>query len=313
MPGEKSYGFHEGSRSEYLAQYAFASWGTAVVIPQQEDHGLDLHCTLMERVGRRFLAKSPYTLQVKSEMKPVIFEGKEAVRWLIEHPLPLFLCVVDKGSGRLSVYNTLARFQVFSVGRWPDRLSIIPQPRNPGQDGQCISWPGTYDLSLDQPILEFTVAEALDEVFWKNLLEVFEHWIEVENDNLTRVRTRHLSCRVPDRYKTNEWCPTGWQTDSLGHATNEQFHETADRVQDSLEWLADQLLRKDDLEGAAKAALLSRHLFPSRIGGLLHHVENALNRRLGSDSYVYAGVDHLAKTVRNALRGECNDRVSDSR
>src|SRR4051794_34702011 len=82
MPGEKPFGCHEGSRSEYLAQYAFASWGTAVVIPQQEDHGLDLHCTLMEQVGRRFLAKCPYTVQVKSELKPVVFDGKDAVRWV---------------------------------------------------------------------------------------------------------------------------------------------------------------------------------------------------------------------------------------
>ena len=52
MPASVAYGFHEGSRSEYLAQYVFASWGTAVAIPHQEDHGIDLNCTLMELVGR---------------------------------------------------------------------------------------------------------------------------------------------------------------------------------------------------------------------------------------------------------------------
>src|SRR6516165_9818600 len=96
MPGATAYGFHEGSRSEYLAQYAFASWGTAVAIPHQEDHGIDLTCTLMERVRNRYLAQSPYTVQVKSNFEPVVFEGADTVRWLIEHPLPLFLCVVDK-------------------------------------------------------------------------------------------------------------------------------------------------------------------------------------------------------------------------
>ena len=42
---------HEGSRSEYLAQCVFASFGAAVAIPHQEDSGIDLHCTLTERVG----------------------------------------------------------------------------------------------------------------------------------------------------------------------------------------------------------------------------------------------------------------------
>lgn len=184
--------------------------------PQQADHGLDLHCTLMEQVGKRLIAKWPYTIQVKSEMKPVVFDGKDAVRWVIEHPLPLFLCIVNKASARLSVYHTLARFHAWSLGEWPDRLAMIPAPAIPGQEGRCISWPGSYDLSLDQPILDFSVNEMLDEVFWKNAREVFERWIEVENDNLTRVRTRLFSCRVPDPYKTNEWSLRGLGHDCAG-------------------------------------------------------------------------------------------------
>jgi hypothetical protein len=303
MPGEKRYGFHEGSRSEYLAQYAFASWGTAVVIPQQEDHGLDLHCTLMERVGGRFLAKSPYTVQVKSEMKPVVFEGKEAVRWVIEHPLPLFLCVVDKASGRLSIYHTLARFHAWCLGQWPDRLSMMPVPAVPGQIGRCTQWPGSYDLSLDQPILDFTVNQMLDDGFWQKAREVFEFWIEVENDNLTRVRTRLLTCRVPDPYKTNDTWAGGWGTLSLSFPNDEQFDQTTTRLREPLEWVGEQLLRKGDLDGAGKAALLHRHLFPKEHGGLLHRVQDALNKRLRRDSYVYAGVDHLAELVQKALAG----------
>jgi hypothetical protein len=303
MPGEKPFGFHEGSRSEYLAQYAFASWGTAVVIPQQEDHGLDLHCTLMEKVGRRFLAKCPYTVQVKSELKPVLFEGKEAVRWVIEHPLPLFLCIVDKASARLSVYHTLVRFHAWSLGQWPDRLAMIPDSVIPSKEGKCISWPGSYELSLDQPILDFSVNEMLDEVFWQKAREVFEHWIEVENDNLTRVRTRLLSCRVPDQYKTNEKWMTGWVTISLRFPNKEQVEQTTARLMEPVEWVGEQLLRNGDLAGAAKAALLHRHLFPEAHGGLFYQVQHELNSRLGRNNYVYAGVDHLAEVIQKTLKG----------
>src|SRR5262245_11645504 len=114
--GSIAANLHEGSRSEYLAQFVFSSWGTAVAVPHQEDHGLDLFCTLVERVGKRAWARSPYTVQVKSEMKPWVFEGIESVRWLVEHPLPLFLCVVVKQCATLRVYHTAPRFFAWSLG-----------------------------------------------------------------------------------------------------------------------------------------------------------------------------------------------------
>lgn len=301
MPGSTPYGFHEGSRSEYLAQYAFASWGTAVVVPQQEDHGLDLHCTLMQQVGRRWMAKYPFTVQVKSEMKAVLFDGKEAVRWVIEHPLPLFLCIVDKASARMSVYNTLARFHAWSLGQLPDRLSMIPHRATPGQEGRCSQWTGSHDLSLDQPILDFSINEMLDKVFWKKAREVFEHWVEVDNDNITRVRNRLLACRVPNAYKTNDTWIGGWVEISLAYPDEEQFDQTTAGLRESVAWVADQLHRNGDVDGAAKAALFHRHLFPDDHGGLLHRVQLALNGRLGREGYAYAGVDFLGAVIQNAL------------
>ena len=138
--------FHEGSRSEYLAQFVFSSWGTAVAVPHQEDHGLDLFCTLMETIGKRAWARSPYTVQVKSEMKPWVFEGKESVKWLVEHPLPLFFCVVDKHSSTLRVYHTAPRFFVWSLGDLPEKLTMLPTAET---DGRCTQWPGSYELSYE--------------------------------------------------------------------------------------------------------------------------------------------------------------------
>jgi hypothetical protein len=276
-----------------LAQYAFASWGTAVVIPQQEDHGLDLHCTLMEQIGGRLLAKCPYTVQVKSEMKAVVFEGKDAVRWVIEHPLPLFLCIVNKATTHIT----------WSLGQWPDRLAMIPQPAIPGQQGRCAQWPDSYDLSLDQPILEFSIIEMLDESFWANERKVFEHWLEVENENLTRVRTRLPTCRVPGAYKTNDTWVGGWKTLSLNFPNEEQFNQTTAGLNESLAWVGEQLLRKGDLDGAARAALLHRHLFSEDDSWLFQSVQAELNSRFGKDGYVYAGVDHLAEVVDQALKG----------
>jgi hypothetical protein len=301
MPGAVPYGFHEGSRSEYLAQYVFGSWGTAVAIPHQEDHGIDLTCTLMEQVGKRYLAKWPYTVQVKSNMDPVVFEGQEAVRWVIEHPLPLFLCVVDKASAHLSVYHTLPRFYAWSLGEWPERLEMVPAPFCPGQDGRGPQWGGSDSYSLDQPILDFTITQMLDNDFWSQARRVFDFWVKLENDNLTRVRTNLLKCRIPGSYRTNEDWVGSWVELWLLFPNDEQFGQAASRLREPLEWVGEQLSRKGDLGGAAKAALLHRHLYPEDRGTPLFGVQQELNLRLGRKGYVYAGVDYLGQVVGAAL------------
>src|SRR5215510_4078379 len=60
----------EGARSEYLAQYVFSRFGTSLPVLRQEDHGLDLHCTLSERKGRRAWPVAYYSVQVKSTNRP---------------------------------------------------------------------------------------------------------------------------------------------------------------------------------------------------------------------------------------------------
>jgi hypothetical protein len=304
MPGATAYGLHEGSRSEYLAQYVFASWGTAVAIPHQEDHGIDLTCTLMERVGKRFLARLPYTVQVKSTFDPLVFEGEEEVRWVIEHPLPLFLCVVDKPSARLSIYQTLPRFYAWSLGELPERLELVPEKPSPGKVGCCFNQTVCYFFTLSQPILDFTVNQMLDNDFWAKTRQVLEHWIKLENANLTRIRVDLLKCRLPVSYDTNEGTRGSWG-ELTRHAPNdqEQFERTAAYMGESLEWVGEHLRQKGDMRGAARVALLHRHLFDEEHRGLTF-TQQALNELLGKNVYGYAGVDHLGSVLDDALGGQ---------
>jgi hypothetical protein len=73
MTGSIAANLHEGSRSEYLAQYVFSSFGTAIPVPHQEDSGLDIYCTLLEPQGKRAWPRAYYSVQVKSTMKPWVF------------------------------------------------------------------------------------------------------------------------------------------------------------------------------------------------------------------------------------------------
>jgi len=108
MTGSLAIGWHEGSRSEYLAQFVFSSFGTAIPVPHQEDTGIDLYCTLLEQDGKRAWPRAYYSVQVKSTMDPWVFNSPESVRWIIEHPLPVFLCIVQKSEATILVYHTCA-------------------------------------------------------------------------------------------------------------------------------------------------------------------------------------------------------------
>src|SRR5262249_21157630 len=118
--------FHEGSSSEYLAQYVFSSFGTAVPVPHQEDTGLDIYCTLLERDGPQAWPRAYYSVQVKSTIEPWVFDNQNSVRWLIEHPLPIFLCIVRKADARILIYHTTPRFAAWILPLHRDRLELIP-------------------------------------------------------------------------------------------------------------------------------------------------------------------------------------------
>ena len=100
-PGSLPINFRGGNRSEYLAQFVFSAFGTAIPVPHQEDTGLDIYCTLLQQEGRRAWPRAYYSVQVKSTMDPWEFNGRNSVRWFIEHPLPIFLCIVQKAEAKI--------------------------------------------------------------------------------------------------------------------------------------------------------------------------------------------------------------------
>src|ERR1700757_1666050 len=78
--GSIAANFHEGSRSEILADYLFSSWGTVSPVRRQDDYGIDLYCTLSDRVGQRAVVRDYFVVQVKSGAEPWIFGHQESVK-----------------------------------------------------------------------------------------------------------------------------------------------------------------------------------------------------------------------------------------
>jgi hypothetical protein len=207
MAGSIAANLHEGSRSEYLAQFVFSSFGTAIPVPHQEDSGLDIYCTLLERDGQRAWPRAYYSVQVKSTMAPWVFGSPESVRWIIEHPLPIFLCIVQKPEARILVYHTTPRFAVWALPTHPNRLELIPGTET---KAPTVDWVTGETFQLKAPILNFTIQEVLDPDFRADVAGVLKFWIDYDVENLFRIKSGIHRFRVPFEYETNTTRFTAW-------------------------------------------------------------------------------------------------------
>jgi hypothetical protein len=301
MPGAISPNLHEGSRSEYLAQYVFASFGTAIAVPHPEDSGVDLYCTLVERKGQCAWPIEHFTVQVKSSMEPWKFEGEESVRWAVQHPLPLLLCVVDKSAERLTIYHTGPRCFVWSLPPLPSYLELVP---GEGSDGRCTQWEGGCRFSLSAPILDFTTSELSKGAFREKAAEVLRFWVSVEAENLHRIKMGMHSFTMPDGYRTNTTRATGITSHHCTRVGKQNLMKALHNTRELLNWLSGQLYEEGDLEGAVRGAMLVRWLFKdsdARGSGdamLQVRINDALRVQ---GRYVYEGVDELNKLVSERL------------
>lgn len=291
--------FHEGSRSEYLANYVLAQFGTAISVPHQEDSGVDFYCTLVERIGRRAWPRNHYTVQVKSEDGPWHFASRDSVQWLVEHPLPLLLMQVDKAEARVRLYHTFPRFLAWTtLVDLPDSLELTPEGDGKGSSTQ---WDNGTRFSLGPPILSRTVMDLIDEATFQQSKAVLGSWLVAETKNIANVTVGLPMFQMPASYETNREPGGGlvfqWNT------LPERFAKARRIFLSSLPWLKEHYLRQNDLGGMARAALILRYLNPDAemIPGLpdLTSSEFILNKAMSMDppGYVFEAVDALGAMI----------------
>jgi hypothetical protein len=314
--GSIAANLHEGSRSEYLAQFVFSSFGTAIPVPHQEDSGLDIYCTLLERDGQRAWPRAYYSVQVKSTMEPWVFHGSESVRWMIEHPLPIFLCIVQKPEARILVYHTTPRFAVWALPTQPARLELIPGTE---RKAQTVDWVTGEVFQLKAPILDFTIQEVLNPDFRTQVGEVLKFWIDYDVENLFRIKSGIHHFRVPADYETNTKKFSAWVGQG-GRFREESLRLAQSRLKELLGLIATHYYEKKDMVSAAIYAMALRQLSPQGYSGPFDphdtHLHMELNKlfELETPSYVFQACDSLLKIVKDALaqHGIVDPPLSDS-
>lgn len=200
MPGSIAGNPHQGIRSEYLAQYVFSAFGTAVPVPHPEDSGIDMYCTLGRPVGKRFVVNDYFMVQVKSKKEPIEFQGMEQVSWLMSHNYPLIYCFIDKSKGLVEIYQT-ARVSFLNTAGSIQSVTLAPDayhsefPVHPGNENPT--------LPLEAPILSFEI-ERLSDVDWVSKARaVLAGWVRLDQENISLRSAGCTIYRYPATYTTN--------------------------------------------------------------------------------------------------------------
>ncbi len=312
MTGAYAPNPHEGSRSEILADYLFSSWGTVTPVRRQDDYGIDLYCTLSDRIGQQAVVCDYFVVQVKSGTDPWVFEHEESVRWLVEYPTPLFLACVDKKNGILRVYHVTPRFYVRAMGKLPNRLVLTPEDT---VEGTSVEWKNREEFSLSAPIIQVSCSDLISDEKMKLLKEVFKCWVQIDRENCDLVRYGLLRFRMPHSYRVNEAPGGGVIEIGLAVPESDFLNRGILTLAESAECIGGQLGRLGDLSGSLRAALLVDHLtrkYPQVFANLprwRHErvpadlamiVVNGLNKVVEGEersSYLYRGLDEVQKAL----------------
>jgi len=201
VPGSIAGNPHQGVRSEYLAQYVFSAFGTAIPVPHPEDSGVDMYCTLGHSVGKRFVVSDYFMVQVKSKKEPIQYIGADQVSWLLSHNYPLLFCFVNKAKGQVEIYQTVRLSflhtgdAIQSVTLAPDvthsELALDPHDAHP-------------TIPLEEPILSFEI-EHLSDAAWVNKgRDVLAGWVRLDQENISLRSTGFTMFRYPQAYSPNQ-------------------------------------------------------------------------------------------------------------
>ena len=144
--------------------------------------------------------------------------------------------------------------------------------------------------------MDVSVEELMDEVFHQLVWEVLRFWINVDLENLARVKASIHAFEMPDNTKTNSTEYEGWVTQRI--RIDPDLTPAMEHVKDSVAYLASQFHSVGNMAGAVRCALLLRHIFKDDVSGGTHDasLNIAINKLVGGDqTYLFGGVDSLNK------------------
>jgi len=199
----------QGDRAEYLAQYILSSLAFIVPVPRQEDNtGVDFHCSLIRRDGSNLRPGLPFNIQIK-KAGDVLETGvryggftkggdwrRHEIEQLCQTSLPYLIGIVNLESQTLDIFTTITRYFVLSnwLGKGlPTEIAMIPyDPVGGGRLGAGVqedvdrkpNAPGRlWKLPLGQPIVSIPIEESENENRCEEIKTLLEPYLRMDQEN----------------------------------------------------------------------------------------------------------------------------------
>jgi len=150
-------------------------------------------------MGQRFHVDNYYLVQVKSTREDILYDGKEAVRWLLSHRYPFFIAHVDKKEGRVAVFQTLKVTMCYAKAGI-ERIALRLQG---GASFAQIAPEKNLAIELGPPILDFEIGKLADAAFVQTARDVMRTWVTYDQFNLDLKGAGLTVFQVPTSYSTN--------------------------------------------------------------------------------------------------------------
>jgi hypothetical protein len=239
-------------------------------------------------------------------MDPWILDSEESVRWIIQHPLPIFLCVVRKAEARILVYHTTPRFAAWSLPFHRTRLELVLGTETRAQS-VVSSWDQGSSFELKAPILNFTIQQALNDDLHAQFATVLKFWIDNDQENIFRVKCGNPHFQAPYEYETNKAAGIGGTSDFGGRFSDQSAQRAEAVLKDLLSHITTHHYTNKELVSAAIYATALRRLSPVyKQGDVTRHdtsLHQELNNRFGMSppTHVYQAVDTLRQMLVDKL------------
>jgi hypothetical protein len=203
MPGGRLRSFRLGDRNELIAEFVLSTFAFTTRVPRQEDVGHDLLCVLSNLKGDMFWAGPSFTVQVKSNCEPLIFEKDHEIAWLDGLDNPFLVVVVSRQDQRVEIYSTWVRLNGILRGGARRIVLVLGNHDAQYEDVTTEEDGSEQRIPLGRPIISTTPTEVIDEKRAEELRLVLQDWVWLDRENIVRRHAGMYWVLGPKSYETN--------------------------------------------------------------------------------------------------------------
>jgi hypothetical protein len=203
MPGGRLRTFRLGDRTELMAELVLNTIAFTSRVPRQEDIGHDFVCALSELRDGFYRAGPSFTVQVKSNLEPLVFAKRHEIQWIKGQENPFLIAVGDRDELKLDIYSTWNRLNGFLFKHAEKIVFNFKAAPSGGSSVHTEDDGSEQIIYLEKPVVSTTVKQMMDEAHASTVTRVLKQWIELDRENIVNNHAGVHWVIGPAAYETN--------------------------------------------------------------------------------------------------------------